>query len=63
MKRFLRFSFANVIFEGAFMTPKVLLAPMAGVTDFAFRRICREFGAEMTYTEMVSTKEIGRAHV
>ena len=58
MKRFLRFSFANVIFEGAFMTPKVLLAPMAGVTDFAFRRICREFGAEMTYTEMVSAKAL-----
>lgn len=58
MKRFLRFSFANVIFEVAFMTPKVLLAPMAGVTDFAFRRICREFGAEMTYTEMVSAKAL-----
>ena len=40
------------------MTPKVLLAPMAGVTDFAFRRICREFGAEMTYTEMVSAKAL-----
>ena len=57
-ERLLKFSFANMIFEGAFMTPKVLLAPMAGVTDFAFRRICREFGAEMTYTEMVSAKAL-----
>ena len=34
------------------------LAPMAGVTDFAFRAICRELGAEMTYTEMVSAKAL-----
>lgn len=29
---------------------------MAGVTDLAFRTICREKGAELTYTEMVSSK-------
>ena len=34
------------------------LAPMAGVTDFAFRRICRELGAAMTTTEMVSAKAL-----
>ncbi len=33
-----------------------LLAPLAGVTDSAFRRICRSMGAAMTYTEMVSGK-------
>ena len=38
--------------------PKVLLAPMAGVTDLAFRHICREFGADMTYTEMISAKAL-----
>ena len=32
------------------------LAPMAGVTDLAFRRICREFGAAYTVTEMISAK-------
>ena len=37
-------------------TPPVLLAPMAGVTDMAFRELCREFGADLTYTEMVSAK-------
>jgi tRNA-dihydrouridine synthase B len=35
---------------------KIALAPMAGVTDLAFRTICREKGAELTYTEMVSSK-------
>lgn len=34
----------------------VLLAPMAGVTDVAFRGICREMGADFSYTEMVSAK-------
>ena len=31
---------------------------MAGVTDFAFRRVCRELGAAMTTTEMVSAKAL-----
>lgn len=34
----------------------VFLAPMAGVTDKAFRIICREFGCGLVYTEMVSSK-------
>ena len=34
------------------------LAPMAGVTDFAFRRICRGLGAALTTTEMVSAKAL-----
>ncbi len=37
---------------------RVFLAPMAGVTDSAFRRICREFGAGLVYSEMVSAKGI-----
>jgi len=41
---------------------RVLLAPMAGVTDLAFRSICREFGADMTYTEMVSAKALSFAN-
>lgn len=36
----------------------VLLAPMAGVTDAAFRRICRGFGAEYTVSEMISAKAL-----
>lgn len=34
------------------------LAPMAGVTDFAFRRVCTECGAALTTTEMVSAKAL-----
>jgi len=37
---------------------KLALAPMAGVSDLAFRTICREFGAGLTYTEMVSAKAL-----
>jgi len=36
----------------------LLLAPMAGVTDRTFRRLCCEHGAEYTVTEMVSAKAI-----
>lgn len=34
----------------------VLLAPMAGVTDITYRTICKEMGAGLVYTEMVSAK-------
>ncbi len=37
---------------------KLALAPMAGVTDRAFRVICRELGADYTVTEMVSAKAL-----
>ena len=37
---------------------KLYLAPMAGVTDMAFRQICRELGAGLTVTEMVSAKAL-----
>ena len=37
---------------------KLALAPMAGVTDLAFRHICREHGAALTVTEMVSAKAL-----
>ena len=34
------------------------LAQVAGVTDFAFRRVCRGLGAALTTTEMVSAKAL-----
>ena len=34
------------------------LAPMAGITDAAFRTVCADFGAAVTYTEMVSAKAL-----
>lgn len=36
----------------------LFLAPMAGFSDYAFRRICREHGAEYTVSEMVSAKAL-----
>ena len=30
------------------------LAPLAGYSDIAFRRLCQDFGADLTVTEMVS---------
>lgn len=38
------------------ITSNIFLAPMAGVTDIGFRKICRDFGAGLTYTEMISVK-------
>ena len=40
------FNFENSLF----------LAPMAGVTDFAFRSLAREFGADLSFSEMISAK-------
>lgn len=36
----------------------VILAPMAGVTDLAFRLLCKEQGAEVMVTEMISAKAL-----
>lgn len=36
------------------LTNPLVLAPMAGVTDAPFRRICRRFGAGMTTSEMTT---------
>ena len=34
----------------------VFLAPLAGYTNYPFRRLCKEYGAGLCYTEMVSGK-------
>lgn len=36
----------------------VVMAPMAGITNIAFRRIIKEFGAGLVYSEMVSDKAL-----
>lgn len=46
-------SIGGVALRGAFT-----LAPMAGVTDFAFRAICMEQGAALTTSEMISAKAL-----
>ena len=44
----------NNLFSGA----RVILAPMAGVTDYAFRTVCADFSADVTVTEMVSSRAL-----
>ncbi|MCL5271475.1 MAG: tRNA-dihydrouridine synthase [bacterium] len=41
----------------------VLPAPMCGISDFAYRSICRRMGADLTYTQMVSAEAIARGDV
>ena len=36
----------------------LFLGPMAGVTDWAFRTVCAELGADVTVTEMVSSRAL-----
>ncbi|MDO4482221.1 MAG: tRNA dihydrouridine synthase DusB [Bacillota bacterium] len=43
----------NLEFDNPF-----ILAPMAGITDSTFRRICREMGCSLSYSEMVSAKAL-----
>ena len=43
----------NVILDN-----NIILAPMAGITDRAFRTICKEYGAGAVCTEMVSSKAL-----
>ena len=45
-----------------FQQHRLLLAPMAGVSDEAFRALCREQGADLAYTEMVSAKGLSFAN-
>ena len=40
------------------LSGRTALAPMAGVSDFAFRHICLRLGAAYTVTEMVSAKAL-----
>lgn len=47
------FFIGNVKLDG-----KLFLGPMAGVTDLPFRLLCKEKGADLVYTEMVSAKGV-----
>lgn len=37
---------------------RFIMAPMAGVTDRAFRQVCRNCGAALTVSEMISTRAL-----
>ena len=47
---------------GLFGRYQCILAPMAGVSDIAFRTVCSEQGADLTFTEMVSAKGLSYAN-
>lgn len=47
---------------GLFEGRRIILAPMAGVSDEVFRELCLEQGAQLTYTEMVSAKALSYAN-
>ncbi len=36
----------------------LVLAPMAGITDLPFRRVCRRFGVGLTVTEMIASRAV-----
>lgn len=43
------------------ITPPVLLAPLAGITDLPFRRLVARFGAGLVVSEMVASEDVVRA--
>ena len=42
---------------------KAFLAPMSGVTDVAFRTLCKRYGAGITYTEFVNSTGLVRGNI
>ncbi|HEX2878294.1 MAG TPA: tRNA dihydrouridine synthase DusB [Polyangiaceae bacterium] len=50
--------FAPIHFGPIRISPPVVLAPMAGVTDYPFRRVCREFGAGLYVSEMITARPL-----
>ena len=42
--------------------PPVVLAPMAGITNVAFRRLCQEYGAGIYVCEMITARAVVERH-
>ncbi|MBN2000610.1 tRNA dihydrouridine synthase DusB [candidate division KSB1 bacterium] len=66
-KEILAFLFENyyispVIIAGCDKKYPVILAPMAGWTDFVYREVCKKYGADIIYTEMASADALIRDH-
>ena len=49
----MKWNIGNVVIDG-----QIVVAPMAGISNKAFRMICKEFGASLVVGEMVSDKAI-----
>lgn len=50
----------NIIISKVNIPSRFFLAPMAGYTDYVFRKICRKFGAGLLVTELVSAAALAR---
>src|SRR5207247_5926410 len=50
--------FTPVKIGGLSIWPPVVLAPMAGVTNYPFRSICKEFGAGLYVSEMINARPL-----
>ncbi len=48
----------SIFIKNVELKSNLILAPMAGYTDLAFRKMCKDFGAGLTTTEMVSAKAL-----
>lgn len=53
---------SGVYAGGLLVDPPVVLAPMAGITNRAFRRLCREQGAGLYVSEMVTSRALLERH-
>ena len=51
-----------VVVGGVELPGNVFLAPVAGYSDAAFRSVCFGLGADLCYTEMVSSEALTRGH-
>ena len=49
----MKFNIGNVVIDG-----KIIVAPMAGISNMTFRKICKSMGASLVVAEMVSDKAI-----
>jgi tRNA-dihydrouridine synthase B len=61
MQKILGFGTAGLAIGGVTAPNAVVLAPMSGVTDLAFRRIAARLGAGLVVSEMVASAELARA--
>jgi hypothetical protein len=50
--------FAPVAIGPILADPPVVLAPMAGITNAPFRRLCRSFGAGLYVSEMITARAL-----
>src|SRR5499426_4616230 len=50
--------FAPIRLGQMLIWPPVVLAPMAGVTDYPFRSVCRNFGAGLYVSEMINARPL-----